>query len=47
MWIVRDILRDGAKHVAANSKPQKDNIGANSLEARNAAAETAQRKALS
>ena len=56
MWIVRDILRDGAKHAAANSdevsfsasdlkKSQKDDIDANALEARNAAAETAQRKA--
>ena len=56
MWIVRDILRDGAKHATANSdevsfsasdlkKSQKDDIDANALEARNAAAETAQRKA--
>jgi len=56
MWIVRDILRDGAKHATANSdevsfsasdlkKSQKDDIDANALEARNVAAETAQRKA--
>ena len=49
MWIVRDILRDGAKHATANSdevsfsasdlkKLQKDDIDANALEARNAAA---------
>ena len=56
LWIVREILRDGAKHATANSdevsfsasdlkKHQKDDIDANALEARNATAETAQRKA--
>ncbi len=56
MWIVRDILKDGAKHATANTdevsfsasdlkKPQKDDLDANALETRNAAAETAQRKA--
>ena len=56
MWIVRDILRDGAKHATAGSsevsfsasdlkRKQKEELDAKALEARNAQAETAKRKA--
>lgn len=56
MWIVKDILRDGAKHATAGSaevsfsasdlKQKKENdIDINSLESRNASVETAKRRA--
>lgn len=54
MWIVRDILRDGAKHATAGSAEvsfsasdlkKKEELDAKALEARNAQAETAKRKA--
>lgn len=56
LWIVRDILRDGAKHATAGSaevsfsmgdikRQQKDDIDVKALEARNAKSETAERKA--
>lgn len=55
-WIVRDILRDGAKHATAGSaevsflasdlkRKQKEELDAKALEARNAQAEIAKRKA--
>ena len=56
LWIIRDLLRDGAKHASANSasisisaedliRKQKEELDAKNLESRNVAEETAKMKA--
>ena len=54
LWIVRDLLRDGAKHVSsggfevdfspADLRKKQEELNAKELEARNAASETAKKK---
>ena len=56
MWIVQELLRDGAQHASSGSaeitfspndiKRQKEELDAKSLEARNAAEETSRKKAI-
>ena len=56
MWIIQELLRDGAQHASSGSaeitfspndiKRQKEELDAKSLEARNAAEETSRKKAI-